>query len=104
MTNQWFGDKEKPWGERCSHMPYVDTPIGQKCLHCEEVIVQGEEGEIMLDGRPIHRECLVRSVMGSVGHQKKTCSCYGGSEGDPPGLTKREAAIAAAAFFQGGIN
>jgi hypothetical protein len=47
------------------------------------------------DGR-IHHECLIRAVVGSVGHQLRRCSCYGGDEEDPPGLTKREAARLAA--------
>ncbi len=43
----------------------------------------------------IHRACAVRWRMGSVGHQQKKCPCYGGTEGDPPGVSKRAAADAA---------
>jgi hypothetical protein len=50
---------------------------------------------------PIHRECMLRQIVGSVGHQLGTCSCHGG-EGpcDPPGMTVREAARAAADLFR----
>jgi hypothetical protein len=34
-------------------------------------------------------------ALGSVGHQKGTCSCHGGTEEDPPEMTKRQAAVAA---------
>jgi len=43
-----------------------------------------------------HRECLMRNILGSVGHQRGECSCCGGEgPGDPPDMTKREAAKAA---------
>jgi hypothetical protein len=49
----------------------------------------------------MHRECGIRTVMGSMAHLEKRCSCYvpGSIEGDDPGLTKREAARQAAAMF-----
>jgi len=49
---------------------------------------------------PYHPECMARSVIGSVGHQRRTCPCYGGTESDPEGMTKREAARAAVAYFR----
>ncbi len=94
--NTWFG--KRPWGKLCHAMPHVPTPVGENCLHCEEPIKEGDEGEIM-PPRPVHRECLLRMVIGSVGHQQGRCSCYGGNEEDPPGMTKRQAAIAAAELF-----
>lgn len=84
----------------------VPTPVGRPCLWCGEAIEDGDQGQLMgtvrLDGsgeptpgsEPIHRECALRSVMGSVGHMKGTCSCSGGGEEDPPGLSRREGAIA----------
>lgn len=39
---------------------------------------------------------MIRLVVGSVGHQKHACFCYGGTgNGDPEGMTLREAARAA---------
>lgn len=101
----------EPWG------PAVDgdctmtaTPVGWKCLRCEEPIAADDDGLIMPyahagpgGGRLVaqHRECFMREVLGSVGHQDKKCSCYGGTEEDPPGLTRREAAWAAVEFAEG---
>lgn len=74
--------------------------IHHKCLWCEEVIGPGEPFEITNCGAlRLHRECIIRSVVGSVGHQQKTCSCFGGTMEDPAGATRREAAIAAATLF-----
>lgn len=72
------------------------------CLFCDEPILLGEPLEefgCLTEGGPMlrraHWECAARQVVGSVGHQRRTCSCYGGSEEDPEGLTRREAAVAA---------
>lgn len=46
-----------------------------------------------------HLECHVRSIAGSVAHQQKRCSCYGGTGEDDPALTKRQAAEAAAKYL-----
>lgn len=49
----------------------------------------------------LHFECGVRSVVGSVGHQQKTCSCYGGKDnGDPPNVSRRQAARLAMEYYQ----
>ena len=78
------------------------------CLHCGEAIGLGEVFEqrpiIGVEGASmghIHHECAARLALGSVGHQKQRCSCYGGAEEDPPGLPKREAAKAALALAKG---
>jgi hypothetical protein len=34
-------------------------------------------------------------TIGSVGHQTCRCACFGGTEEDPPGMTKRMAALSA---------
>lgn len=59
------------------------------CQHCNEII----EGKTSIRG--LHNECAVRLTVGSVAHQTKTCSCYGGDSEDDPTLSKREAALAA---------
>jgi hypothetical protein len=46
-----------------------------------------------------HMECLVRSIIGSVAHQDRRCPCYGGVDGEPEDLTKRENAISAYQYF-----
>jgi hypothetical protein len=42
-----------------------------------------------------HMECLVRATIGSVAHQERRCSCYGGTGEDDESLTKRQAALQA---------
>ena len=47
-----------------------------------------------------HHECLLRSIVGSVGHQLKRCSCFGGTFEDPPNMSRRESALAAVGTWQ----
>lgn len=42
----------------------------------------------------------MREVMGSIGHLTKTCSCYGGTSNDPPGMTRRQSALAVWEWIQ----
>lgn len=77
----------------------VDTPIGAPCVLCDEAIAEGDMGSVYENGGAVHYECSMRGVAGSVGHQLGRCSCYGGTEEDPPGLTPRQAARAAARIF-----
>lgn len=78
-----------------------DAPLYPECPHCGESILPWDEQAAINNGElPIHRECLLRSLIGSVGHQLRRCSCFGGDEDDPPGMTAREAARAAAELFE----
>lgn len=91
MSTQYFGDPKfrKEWEYQ------IDTPVGQPCLLCGEAIAPGDTGT-MRAGEATHHECALRLVIGSVGHLRGRCSCYGGNEEDPPGMTFRQAALAAA--------
>lgn len=75
----------------------VPVPIGESCQWCGEGFKADDMGEY-LGAIPFHHECTIRSVIGSLGHQQKKCSCHGGTEEDPEGMTRREAAIAAAEY------
>lgn len=75
------------------------TPVGELCMLCQEPIAEGDCGTFQ-GAHPIHYECQMRSVVGSVGHQMGTCSCFGGTEDDPPGMTYRQAAIAAVQLWE----
>lgn len=90
----------------------VATPVGKTCDWCKEDVIRGEDGFVLPGllkegddyvGRLVvfHRECYLRQSIGSLGHQKKTCSCYvrTGGEEDPPDMTIREAAKAATNYF-----
>jgi hypothetical protein len=50
----------------------------------------GEETEIYY-----HKNCFIRTIVGSLGHLRKQCNCYGGTLEDPQELSLREAANAA---------
>lgn len=84
------------------HLEIVFTPVGEICSWCGEEIGYDDIGFVMDEitedeARDSfwHQECLIRNIIGSVAHQRKECSCYGGTEEDPPSMTKREAARAA---------
>jgi hypothetical protein len=71
------------------------------CAHCEEAIVPGDLVAPANDGAVLfHTECMLRMVVASVGHQLGRCSCHGGTEDDPPGMTVREAALAAVELYE----
>lgn len=92
----------KYFGPECSMKDgeiLVQTPIGVPCIRCDEPIKALDMGVVTNLG-PLHYECQMRMIVGSVGHQLKQCSCYGGTLEDPPELTKRESAIAAYKLFQ----
>lgn len=71
--------------------------MSQPCPWCEEEVTPGDDQQRMAAGAAWHMECFVRSVLGSVAHQRRRCGCYipGSTENDPPGMTLREAARAA---------
>ena len=75
------------------------------CPWCDEFLALGD---LYTDGMPTlatdggkvvcekyHYECYIRMLVGSVGHLRKMCSCYGGTAGDPPELSRRAAAAKA---------
>ncbi len=97
----------KPWDSPATDdAEIVPTPIGEVCFHCEEAIESGDSGVRQnlygIDGVRViheHRDCFLRSILGSAGHQLGLCSCQGGDYDDPPGMTKRQAATTAVALF-----
>lgn len=88
--------------------PTIIQPPPMQCFRCHEPIAPEDSGLVMglvLEGGcasiAYHRECHLRMIVGSLGHQMKRCSCYGGTEEDPPNMTRREAAKAAADWAAG---
>lgn len=69
----------------------------QDCQWCGELVLTSEENYVYANGPVAHRACALRQVIGSVAHLEQRCSCYvvGASEGDPEGMSRREAAQAA---------
>lgn len=70
------------------------------CIHCDEEITEDEFA--YPNGGYAHRNCHMRQCIGSVAHVEKRCGCYveGSVEGDPPGMSRREAANAAVAAWK----
>lgn len=66
------------------------------CQWCEELVEEGEQSPAI--DSPMHTECALRSVVGSVAHLSRRCVCYqkGSTLEDPPAFTRRESARAAA--------
>lgn len=71
------------------------------CPHCDEAIAPGDRLATGYAFQAVHWECGLRAVIGGVNHQRGTCSCCPGGtdDPDPPDMTRREAAHAAAAEF-----
>lgn len=61
------------------------------CLWCEEPILP-EEVMPHAPMTQMHRECVLRSVLGPEAHHRRACHCFGGTEHDPVGASKRDAA------------
>jgi hypothetical protein len=102
---KWFG---KAWGAPYeADTPRVPVPVGELCARCDEPIEPGDDGVVVphLDGewslKPLHYECHLRGIIGGLNHLLGVCTCCGGSAPpDPPELTKRDAAIAAAVHWE----
>lgn len=74
------------------------------CPHCEEEILPADKSIDNSAGGSdhlrFHAECFTRMIVGSAKHQLRKCSCYGFTEEEEPGLTKRRWARRATAMFQ----
>lgn len=90
----------------CDGLEEVGTPVGVPCMLCVEPLELGARGfvqdcvrldrigEMVVTREPVHRECQLRAVVGSLGHLLRVCHCYGGPMEDPPSLTAHQAALA----------
>lgn len=109
--SQWFGE---PWPSAELRAPVCDddalrvpTPVGEGCMWCLEEIGAEDRGVVVpcvemrlgrqvVELRPIHIECHVRSALVPA-HLLGTCSCHGvdAPAADDPdlGMTAREASL-----------
>jgi hypothetical protein len=108
--NFWFGADDR--APACKSLGKVKPPVGEICPHCGEAIAADDSGYVMpmieraevgsdayvARMRAWHWACHRRAVVGSLGHQRGRCSCHGGSDEDPPDLSRREAARAASLY------
>ena len=99
----------KTFGYSHPELPRVDAPVGEPCGWCAETIAAGDLGVMVphlgeddeMRDRPVHRECFLRQIVGSVAHQRKTCHCFGGADDEiSSDLSIRQEAIAAVAIFE----
>ena len=78
------------------------TLTARPCPICEEAITDADVDGFrpMAPGRTAHAACLLRLTVGSVAHQEKRCSCYGGPSPErPDDFSFREDALAAWRHF-----
>lgn len=90
----------------CSHChePVLDTDKAVKQSHLDRPRdidpTYGAAWEVT--ERWTHRNCDLRMIVGSIGHQLGLCGCKvkdGTAIEDPPGLTRRQSADLAARLF-----
>lgn len=65
----YFGEPWKFGTYGGLHFLPVPTPLGKPCLACREDIVDGDRGHLIptpVGPRPMHRECMVLDLIGSV--------------------------------------
>lgn len=104
---QWFGEAwpSPSWPAPVCEGPHAETPVGRTCSWCTEPICAGDNGVIMpfvgtassgahyATSAPIHKECWVRQVVGSVAHLDGLCSCFGAVEQQSPMSMRAEALL-----------
>lgn len=97
---RWFG--VAPFSPACEDVPHVPTPVGVPCSYCDDPIEPRDRGYYYSGDAPppVHYECFIRQIIGSVGHQQKRCSCFGGHTEDPIGVSRHEAARLAVALWE----
>lgn len=83
--------------------PDTHTAEVEVCGYCDEpvdwpVVVFPVVTQTGTQTYRLHVECDTRRTVGSIGHQLTLCSCFGGDFDEPAWLTKREAALVAAAL------
>lgn len=82
---------------------YLSMKHTKTCPHCCEIVLPTDNFAVVNDGQEVfHFECFMRTMVGSVSHQLKKCSCYGGDQEDPPEWTARQAAKAASDLYHKG--
>lgn len=79
---------------------WCEEPADFHAEPCQQIPTIEADGSASM--RLMHADCGIRSVAGSLGHQRGRCSCFGGDEEDPAGVSRRLAARAAAIMLRAG--
>lgn len=84
------GDYLPYFGQRwdapvCDNRPSGQTPVGTPCHECQLAIKDGDQGVFLpsigdedtpVTSVPVHRECMLRSVMGCLNvARQRPCTC-----------------------------
>lgn len=90
----YFGE---PWPSGvCDDGTQVPTPVGENCILCKTLILTSHQGSFIgseIGLQPAHKECLLRSVTGGIGHYRDH-QFWCREKGDPDGgLTYRDSAL-----------
>jgi hypothetical protein len=73
--------------------------VNPACIYCTEPVLPTDK-RAEITNAIAHWECGLRAVLGGLNHQQGRCSCCGGTEPpDPPGMTHRQAALAAVRYY-----
>ena len=79
----------QPWDAPvCEGAEQEPAPVGEPCVWCQMPIEEEDRGVLVpclraggvMESLPWHRECFLRSTVGSPAHIRGECSCHGGSE------------------------
>ncbi len=89
------------WGAPvCAGATVVPAPLGDACGYCEEPIRDGDQGVLQVfvrtdgaDRRPIHKECMLRQVLGGYGHHMDHAYWCGQMHDPDGGLSRRESSL-----------
>ena len=68
-------------------------------MYCDEEILPTDRARADASGNEFHHECFLRMVIGSVGHQQNECDCHGLEDHSEEGISRREAAQRALAYW-----
>jgi hypothetical protein len=84
----------------------IETPIGESCGLCGEVLVDGDSGVMQafvsgeeVTARPVHKECQFRAVVGGWGHHENHpywCNLMHDPDG---GLSRRRSSLMVWEYF-----
>jgi hypothetical protein len=81
----YFGEWDAPMTD---NLLYVDAPIGEECIWCNELIQEGQAGGTYASGQVTHKECSLRTVMGGIGHLVDHGRYCHSDDGPDAGLNK----------------
>ena len=111
---RYFGERwDAPAFDDAEQIP---TPVDALCMECREPIAVGDRGAMMMAGKivdgspvgheePLHLECYLRMMLGSIDHLLRQCSCFGGPQGHgPPNRESARAVLAWAGRAQQGLR